>query len=179
VRGDVGVEIGSVSAVSRADSYLLRARRVSVDMSGPTTDVRELTSDDELAAAYPILRELRDHLDRAEMEAVHERMREEGYRLFGRYDGSELVAVAGITVGTNFYLGKHVFVHDLVTTGSRRSEGHGSALLSFLHGWADDRDCETVELESGLWREEAHEFYEDLGYEKYCYSFKYDLDARE
>ncbi|MFC5277677.1 GNAT family N-acetyltransferase [Halorubrum rubrum] len=141
-----------------------------------TTDVRELTTGPEFEAAYPILRELRDHLDRAEMEVTHERMREEGYLLFGRYDGSELVAVAGITVDTNFYLGKHVFVHDLVTTESRRSEGHGSALLSFLHEWASDRDCETVELESGLWREEAHRFYEEVGYEKYCYSFKYDLD---
>lgn len=143
------------------------------------SDVRELTTDAEFDAAYPILRELRDHLDRAEMEVAHERMREEGYRLFGRYDGSELVAVAGVTVDTNFYLGKHAFVHDLVTTESRRSEGHGTALLSVIHEWADDRDCETVELESGLWREDAHRFYEDVGYEKYCYSFKYDLDAGE
>ncbi|OYR55640.1 GNAT family N-acetyltransferase [Halorubrum halodurans] len=142
-----------------------------------TTDVRELTTDAEFEAAYPILRELRDHLDRAGMEATHERMREEGYRLFGRYDGGTLVAVAGVSVGTNFYLGRHVFVHDLVTTESRRSEGHGSALLAFLHEWARDRDCETVELESGLWRDEAHRFYEAVGYEKYCYSFTYDLDA--
>lgn len=139
-------------------------------------EIRELTTNDELADAYPVLRELRDHLDPDEMERYHDQMREEGYRLFGRYDGDVLVAVAGITVGTNFYLGKHVFVHDLVTTERRRSEGHGGALLEYLHAWALERDCETVELESGLWREEAHRFYEELGYEKYCYSFKYDLD---
>lgn len=143
------------------------------------TDIRELTTDVEFDAAYPILRELRGHLDRVEMEAVHGRMREEGYRLFGRYDGAELVAVAGVTVDTNLYLGKHAFVHDLVTTESRRSEGHGSALLSFLHEWAKGRDCETVELESGLWREDAHRFYEEVGYEKYCFSFKYDLDPED
>ncbi|WP_137290429.1 GNAT family N-acetyltransferase [Natronorubrum halophilum] len=145
------------------------------DHDRPAT-VRELTSETDLREAFPILRELRAHLDRDEMSALYEQMREEGYRLFGRHDAdSELVAVAGLSVGTNFYLGRHVFVYDLVTTAERRSEGHGKALLTHIHEWAADRDCETVELESGLWRDEAHRFYEELGYEKYCYSFKYDL----
>lgn len=145
-----------------------------------TGTVRELTSETDVREAFPVLRELRSHLEPDEMEELYEQMREEGYRLFGRYDADdELVAVAGMTLGTNFYLRRHVFVHDLVTTEDRRSEGHGAALLAHVHAWAADRDCETVELESGLWREEAHRFYEELDYEKYCYSFKYELTGDE
>ena len=150
---------------------------MTADNQYPT--VRELTTDAERRDAYPVLRELRSHLDRDEMERRLERMREEGYRLFGRYVDDDLVSVAGVTLGTNFYLGRYCFVHDLVTTEGRRSEGHGATLLSFVHDWAAEQGCDSVELESGLWREEAHEFYDELGYERYCYSFKYDLPNGE
>lgn len=149
------------------------------DHNQPGT-VRELTAETDIQEAFPVLRELRSHLEPEEMEALYEQMHEEGYRLFGRYDtAGDLVAVAGVTLGTNFYLGRHVFVHDLVTTEARRSEGHGKVLLTYIHAWAADRDCDTVELESGLWREEAHRFYEQLDYEKYCYSFKYEVTGDE
>lgn len=138
-------------------------------------NVREVETDAERAAVFPVLAELRSHLDREGFEARYGEMAAEGYRLFAGYDDDEPVAVAGVTVSTNFYLGRHAYVYDLVTTADRRSEGHGKRLLEFVHEWAAEQGCEAVELESGLWREDAHRFYEGMGYEKYCYSFKYDL----
>ena len=139
-------------------------------------NVRRVETDAERAEVFPVLAELRSHLDREEFEVLYAEMAAEGYRLFAGYDDDdEVVAVAGVTVSTNFYLGKHAYVYDLVTTADRRSEGHGRRLLEFVHEWAADRGCAAVELESGLWREDAHRFYEGMGYEKYCYSFKYDL----
>lgn len=141
------------------------------------TQIRQLTEQSEIQEAFPVLQELRSHLDREEIATRYEQMRDEGYRLFGRYVDDDLVAVAGVTIATNFYLGRHAFVHDLVTTDGRRSEGHGQQLLRRVHEWAREQNCETVELESGLWREDAHRFYtETMDYEKYCYSFIYDLE---
>jgi GNAT superfamily N-acetyltransferase len=141
-----------------------------------TPDIRELSSDEEIREAFPIVAELRDHLDEAQYLDLYERMAEEGYRLFAVYDDETPVAVAGVTISTNFYLGRHAYVYDLVTTAEERSKGHGTRLLEFVHEWAAERDCEAVELESGLWRDDAHRFYtERLGYEKYCYSFVYRL----
>lgn len=145
------------------------------DAAAEETEIRRLTTEDEREAAFPVVTELRDHLDRESYRDLLETMRAEGYRLFGTYDGDDLIAVAGVTISTNFYLGKHAYVYDLVTTEPRRGEGHGSRLLRHVHDWAADRGCAAVELESGLWRDEAHEFYESLGYERYCYSFTYDL----
>lgn len=72
--------------------------------------------------------------------------------------------------------GRHLFVYDLVTRDDRRSEGHGTRLMQFVEEWADDRDCESITLESGLWRDDAHRFYEDdLGMDRYCYTFKKEL----
>ena len=156
------------------------------------TDVRELTTEAEWRTAFPVLRELRDHLTEQGYLEYLRAMREEGYRLFGLfedgekdedgdggdYDDGEIVAVAGAGIRTNFYNGRHLFVYDLVTRPERRSEGHGSRLMRFLEEWARERDCESITLESGLWREDAHRFYEDrLGMERYCYTFKRTFEA--
>lgn len=142
----------------------------------PTTAIREVTTERERREAFPILVQLRDHLERESYAELLEEMREEGYRLFARYVDDDPVAVAGVTIATNFYLGRHAYVYDLVTDADRRSAGHGEALLEYVHEWAAENGCEAVELESGLWREDAHRFYtERMGYEKYCYSFVYDL----
>jgi len=94
----------------------------------------------------------------------------EGYQLFAGYVNDEPIAVAGVTISTNFYLGRHAYVYDLVVDENNRSKGYGAELLEYVHNWAADNDCVAVELESGLWREDAHRFYLDLDYEKYCYS---------
>jgi len=142
------------------------------------TEIRELTTEAEWRGAFPVLRELRGDLtEEAYLEYLRE-MREAGYRLFGLFEGEEVLAVAGAAVRTNFYNGRHLFVYDLVTRPDRRSEGHGSRLMAFLDEWAHERDCESLTLESGLWREDAHRFYEDrLDMERYCYTFKKTFEA--
>lgn len=137
--------------------------------------ITPVTSADERAAVFPVLQQLRDHLSHESFEELYKSMAEEGYRLFAGYVNDEPVAVAGVTISTNFYLGRHAYVYDLVVDEDNRSKGYGAKLLEYVHNWAADNDCVAVELESGLWREDAHQFYLDLGYEKYCYSFKYDL----
>jgi GNAT superfamily N-acetyltransferase len=139
------------------------------------TEIRAVEDEAAADALYPVIVELRDHLSREEYRDQYDAMAEEGYRLFGRYVDGDPVGAVGVRIGTNFYLGRHAYVYDLVVTESERSNGHGSALLSFVNRWASERDCEAVELESGLWREDAHRFYERNGYERYCYSFVYDL----
>jgi GNAT superfamily N-acetyltransferase len=137
----------------------------------PTPDIRELTTEAESREAFPVMRQLRDDLTESEYLDYLAQMREEGYRLFG-LDDDGLVTVAGVALRTNFYNGRHLFVYDLVTREARRSEGHGAAMMEFLDEWARERDCESITLESGLWREDAHRFYEELDMEKFCYTFK-------
>lgn len=139
--------------------------------------IEQIDTEEGRREAFPVLEQLRSHLDYERFEELYEQMREEGYHLFGVYEDDEPVAVAGVTISTNFYLGRHAYVYDLVTAEEHRSKGYGEQLLEHVHEWARERDCQAVELESGRWRDDAHRFYtERMGYEKYCYSFKYELD---
>ncbi|ADD07468.1 GNAT family acetyltransferase (plasmid) [Natrialba magadii ATCC 43099] len=143
--------------------------------AGHEIDIREIESLADVRDVFPILVELRDHLDEEQYLEHYVEMAGDGYTMFACDVDGDPVAVAGVKITTNFYLGRHAYVYDLVTTEGERSKGYGRRLLEYVHEWAADHGCEAVELESGLWRDEAHAFYEDLGYEKYCYSFTYDL----
>jgi len=137
--------------------------------------VRELRDDGERRDVFPIVRQLRTHLTEDRYIELLEEMRSEGYRLFALSHAAEVVAVCGVGIKTNFYYGRHAFVYDLVTDEDHQSRGYGSQLLDHVEQWATNRDCEYVALESGLWRDRAHAFYEERGYERYCYSFRKEL----
>jgi len=142
----------------------------------PETTIRELASETEWKSAFPVMRQLRDHLDRDAYLDYLERMSADGYRLFGRFVGDELVAVAGVDILTNMYYGRHLWVFDLVTDADHRSEGYGEELVEFLVEWAEDRGCEKVALSSGLQRSDAHRFYEEsVEMERASYVFTRDV----
>lgn len=141
-----------------------------------TDDIRELTTEMEWRAAFDILKQLRDGLTEEEYLNYLRDMREKGYRLFALFHEEKLISLAGVAVQTNFYNGRHLFVYDLVTQANHRSEGYGASLMNFVEEWAKEQDCESVTLESGLWRDDAHRFYEnDLDMDRYCYTFKKEL----
>ena len=140
-------------------------------MTEPT--INELTSEDEWLDAYPVMVQLRTHLDKESYLTYLREMAEDGYRLFALTSDDGIVSVAGLVVRVNMYYGRHVWVHELVTDADHRSEGYGLELLSFVKDWAEEHGCELVALSSGLQRDDAHRFYEErAGMEPASYVFK-------
>lgn len=93
-----------------------------------TIAIRELSTEDEWRQAFPVLRQLRPHLDEATYLASVREMREQGYTLFGLFCGKELAAVTGVIRLTNLYYGRHVWVYDLVCVGLRPGDAGGPAI---------------------------------------------------
>ena len=136
-------------------------------------DVRELETRREWLDAFPVMAQLRTHLDEATYLDYFEGMTTDGYRLIaGSVDG-EIVALAGIAAEVNMYYGRHLWVFELVTAADHRSEGHGRELLAYVGDWASERGCELLALSSGVQRTAAHRFYEeraDMGRASYVYT---------
>ncbi|MDZ5711041.1 GNAT family N-acetyltransferase [Jeotgalibacillus haloalkalitolerans] len=139
--------------------------------------IKECTTIEELMTAFPVMKQLRTHLDEAAYLSLIEEAREkDSYRLFALYEGSEIVAVAGFKPMITLYYGRFVWVCDLVTDQTKRSYGYGEKLLNFVHSWAAEAGYERVALSSGLQRTDAHRFYESkMGYDKVSYVFKKEL----
>ena len=126
--------------------------------------IRVAATDAEIAACDPVMRELRPHLgDEGDLVARVRAQEASGYRLAFVDDGHEIVAVAGFRLGQNLAWGRFLYVDDLVTLPSRRSEGHGAALLAWLKDEALRQGCEQLHLDSGVQRKDAHRFYEREG----------------
>ncbi len=139
--------------------------------------IRELQSRKEIIEAFPVMRQLRTHLDESSyLDLVSEAQVKEGYRLFALFSGNHIVAVIGFQPMINLYYGRHIWVCDLVTDANTRSEGYGEKLLSYVHKWANENKYENIALSSGLQRTDAHRFYENkMDYDKVSYVFKKSL----
>lgn len=139
--------------------------------------VEELTTDEQWAAAVPILHQLWSHEDEAFVRGFRD---EEGYRAFGLYDDvggeDELVAVAGVSIQRVLHHRRHAWIHDLVVGEPLRGRGYGSELLARVEEWARERDCEYVALANALDNDDGLAFYEREGMERWGYVVERELD---
>lgn len=128
------------------------------------TDVRRLRSDDEREAAVRLLGQLWTDESAA---TIREFFDEPDYRAFGLFAGGELVAVAGVSIQRVLHHARHAWIHDFVVEESRRREGHGERLLSWLREWARGQDCEYLALALRAGNDDAGAFYREAGLEEW------------
>ncbi|MFD1515039.1 GNAT family N-acetyltransferase [Halomarina rubra] len=124
----------------------------------------ELASTEERDGALSVMQELFPSLD---AERFREFFTDDDYRLFALVDDGRPVALTGVSVQRVMHHERHVWVHDLVVTESRRGEGLGRRLLDHVESWGRDHDCESVALATGADRDIARLFYEEQGYEEW------------
>jgi GNAT superfamily N-acetyltransferase len=117
------------------------------------------SSDAEIAACFPVMVELRPHLV---AEEFVERVREqqgEGFHLVRLEDDGQVRAVAGYRFIRNLVTGRTLYVDDLVTGAQQRSRGYGRILFGWLVSEARRHGCQSLDLDSGVQRFDAHRFY--------------------
>ncbi len=134
-------------------------------------DIQLASTDEAIAACYPVMRELRPHVGEQEFLLRVRAQRAAGYRLACLRAEGTAVAVAGFRIGENLAWGRHLYVDDLVTLPDRRSMGYGAALLNWLRAHAVERGCGQLHLDSGLQRNAAHRFYQREGMTKGGFHF--------
>lgn len=134
-------------------------------------------SDSDLARCLPVIQELRPHLtDQAAFIAQVRRQSAQGYRIAAMEQGGEVVAVAGWRITESLSWGKFVYVDDLVTRSTHRSQGHGAALIEWLIAAARTAGCTQFHLDSGVQRYAAHRFYLTHRMDITCHHFALVLD---
>ena len=125
----------------------------------------------ELYTVYDVIKQLRTQLSYKEFEDLIYDMKYMDYKMIGIMDGEELITYAGVSIQTNLYHKRHLYVFDLVTDTKYRFEGYGKMMLEYLVDFAKIGMCENIILSSGLDRGEAHRFYESYGFEKKSFMF--------
>lgn len=135
------------------------------------------TTPEAIAACYPVMYELRPQIEAAEFVERIQRQRAQGYQLAAVWVDGVAVAVAGFRVSENLAWGRFLYVDDLVTRAEQRSHGYGAMLLTWLKEYAAAVGCAQLHLDSGVWRKDAHRFYEREGLRLSSFHFVCDVSA--
>lgn len=122
--------------------------------------IKILNTDQEIAATWPVMKELRTHLVEKDYTAAIAELRQlAGYRMVAAYVDGVPGAVAGFRISKSLAWGKYLYIDDLVTLPAQRSLGLGKYLMDYLLEHARQEGCERVDLDSGVQRFAAHRFY--------------------
>ena len=126
----------------------------------------------EIPQILPLVQQLMGNQfsDEVLMERFSE-MFEQNYECFGIYLDEKLVGVFGLWFMTRHYAGRscepdHIFIDE-----NYRSLGIGKKLFQFIYNYAEERGCETSELNSYVSNYRSHKFYLNEGYEIKGYHF--------
>lgn len=121
--------------------------------------IRDAQTEQEILRCFSVMVQLRPHLTRESFLPRILAMQREGFHLALLEEGGEVCAVAGYRFLDLLFSGRTLYVDDLVTDETRRSRGHGAALLEWLQERAHAEGCTTLTLDSGVQRTAAHRFY--------------------
>ncbi|MEO8411264.1 MAG: GNAT family N-acetyltransferase, partial [Propionivibrio sp.] len=113
---------------------------------------------DWLARAESVHRQLRPQLPRNYAVRLTE-IFAGGARMALVVADQAVLTVAVWRVLENTYEGRRLYVDDLVSDESRRSQGAGKLMLDWLQDQASALGCDVLALDSGVQRARAHRFY--------------------
>ncbi|WP_409299847.1 GNAT family N-acetyltransferase [Peribacillus sp. SCS-155] len=135
--------------------------------------IKEMKSEKDWLKAFPVMKQLRTHLDEPEyLTLVKGAAEENGYVMYALFEENKVAAVIGFMPMTTLYNGKFIWVCDLVTDYAMRSLGYGQKLLEFIEDWSTKEGYKIISLSSGLQRRDAHRFYENkVDFDKVSYVF--------
>lgn len=116
-------------------------------------------SDFQILGCFPVIYQLRPHLEQAKfVEQVRYQMKER-YQLAFLEVENQPVAVAGFRISNCLALGKFLYIDDLVVDELNRSQSYGQQLFQWLIEYARNHQCKHLSLDSGVQRFAAHRFY--------------------
>ena len=123
-----------------------------------TNDSGAVTEPEWLVLAQGVHRQLRPQLPEDYVARMSE-IFANGARLVVVVDDSAVVCVALWRIVENTAEGRRLYVDDLVSDETRRSQGAGKMMLDWLAEKATALGCDVLALDSGVQRQRAHRFY--------------------
>lgn len=126
----------------------------------PPVQIKHIENDIELEASFPVMQELRPHLDDLAAYIVRiNHQRTQGYRLLAAWRDGVIVGLAGYRQIDNLIYSRFVYVDDLVVTATLHRSGVGERLLQAARQQAIALNCKHFVLDTGLHMALAQRFY--------------------
>ncbi|HYJ89341.1 MAG TPA: GNAT family N-acetyltransferase [Pyrinomonadaceae bacterium] len=140
-----------------------------------SSKIKVAQSDQQILDCYPVMAELRPHIQPDEFLPMVKRLKEiSGFQLAYLID-SGIKAVAGFRISEWLAGGRYLEIEDLVAKSTDRSKGYGGELFDWLVQHAKENNCQQVRLVSRVSRLDAHRFYIRKGMNLEAHYFSMNL----
>jgi GNAT superfamily N-acetyltransferase len=142
---------------------------------GLRMDIRELSTQSDFEAIYPLIVQLNKDMTVAVFRERLSAMREKGYRCIAACEGEKILGIAGFWVGTKFWCGKYIDMDNVVVDEAARGRNIGEALVQWVLAEGRRLGCDLAGLDCYVTHHGAHRFYFRQGYRILGYHFAQEL----
>lgn len=118
-----------------------------------------IETDADFDRAFPVIVQLRPQLTPATFRERVRKQMAQGYRLAALEAGGQVRSLGGYRLLDYLWVGRAMYVDDLITDEASRSHRYGEQLMNWLREIATADGCVELHLDSGLHRARAHRFY--------------------
>ena len=121
--------------------------------------LKHLETADEIRSSFRAFTILRPKLDEETFVEQALRQLQQGYKVTAIVEGDQVVSAAGYRFSESLGWGKFIYIDDLVTHPDARGKGYAGQLLDYIHQLALENNCDSIHLDSGHSRYDAHRLY--------------------
>jgi GNAT superfamily N-acetyltransferase len=138
-------------------------------------EIKQAVEKEEFLKCREVVYELRPQLDEERYLTLLLYMIDEGYKMIYIEENGKAVSFCGYRVTTMLYRGRSIYIDDLCTLPEARGRGHAAALLNHVVEEAKREELQSIHLDSGHWRHEAHRLYLNHGFQINAHHFVMEL----
>jgi ribosomal protein S18 acetylase RimI-like enzyme len=138
--------------------------------------IRQAKEKEDYLKCWEVVHELRPHLDQEQYLTLILYMIDEGYKMVYIEENEKAVSFCGYRVTTMLHRGRSIYIDDLCTLPEARGNGHAKVLLDYVLKEASKGELQSIHLDSGHHRHDAHRLYLNFGFKITSHHFAMELD---
>jgi GNAT superfamily N-acetyltransferase len=127
-------------------------------------EIRKAVEKEEFVKCWKVVQILRPELDMEQYLMLMLHMLDERYKMIYIQENEEVVAICGYRHTTMLHRGRNIYIDDLCTRPDARGKGYASTLLQHVFDEAREGGMQSIHLDSGHQRYEAHHLYLNKGF---------------
>jgi len=141
-------------------------------------EIKQANEKEDFLKCWEVVKELRPHLDQDRYLTLMLYMIDEGYKLIYIEENEKGIAFCGYRLTTMLHRGRSIYIDDLCTLPEARGKGYARALLNFVLRNSISEELQSIHLDSGHHRYEAHRLYLNFGFKITSHHFAMELNTK-
>ncbi|MDR2127373.1 MAG: GNAT family N-acetyltransferase [Prevotellaceae bacterium] len=136
-------------------------------------------TEDDYSSVFELLKQL--WLKQLNYEMLHatykNALKSNSQKLIIGFTNNQIAGFCSLTIKNSLWqAGNLGHIDELIVDNHFRKQGIGKKLMTEITQIAKANNCKRIELDSAFYRQEAHKFYENAGFEKRAYLFSKIID---